>query len=315
MPLSHHFPFDPTYHYTLEMLMQVTAPPAPDGFTDFWQDTYRQTLAIDPQPTTRPIPCDDPNIDLREIEYTSLQGFRVGGWLLVRRDRPLRHGAVISHGYGGREAPDLNPAAAPDVVIFPCARGFHRSARPDLPASSTWHVIHGIASRDTYIHRFCVADLFAATTTLTQLYPNLEKLWYLGGSFGGGMGALTLPWEKRFNRGYIDIPSFGNYPFRMSVPCVGSGEPLRLYERRHGNTMNVLAWFDAATAASFCQTPTYVSAARFDPAVPPPGQFAIYNAIPAEKKLFVRQAAHFDFLGHADDDKAISKELIQWFGQ
>ncbi|MEZ5583004.1 MAG: hypothetical protein R3F37_09785 [Candidatus Competibacteraceae bacterium] len=32
----------------------------------------------------------------------------------------------------------------------------------------------------------------------------------------------------------------------------------------------------------------------FDPAVPPPGQYAIYNALAGHKDLFVLQAGHFE---------------------
>ncbi|MEZ5576382.1 MAG: hypothetical protein R3F44_12440 [Candidatus Competibacteraceae bacterium] len=38
----------------------------------------------------------------------------------------------------------------------------------------------------------------------------------------------------------------------------------------------------------------HVAAARFDPAVPPPGQFAVYNALAGPKELFVLRAGHFD---------------------
>lgn len=313
MSFPHPFPFDPTYGYALEMLRQVPAPSGPTDFAPFWRDTYERTLAVDPQPTMRPIPCDDPSIDLREVEYTSLGGFRVGGWIVARRDRELRSGAVVGHGYGGRDAPELYPPGSPDVAIFPCARGFHRSARPGLPSGSVRHVIHGIQSRDTYLHRFCVADLFAATSALLALHPELGDLRYLGGSFGGGMGALFLPWEPRITRGFLDIPSFGNHPLRLTLPCVGSGEAVRLYHNRRGGVMEVLRYFDAATAASFIQAPTLVAAALFDPAVPPPGQFAVYNAIPAEKRLFIRQAAHFDFSGSAEDDRQLREQLDAWF--
>jgi pimeloyl-ACP methyl ester carboxylesterase len=41
--------------------------------------------------------------------------------------------------------------------------------------------------------------------------------------------------------------------------------------------------------------PVHVAAARFDPVVPPPGQFAVYNALPGDRRLFVLDAGHFDY--------------------
>jgi hypothetical protein len=40
-----------------------------------------------------------------------------------------------------------------------------------LPATAAWHVIHGIASRDTYLHGRCAADLWAAQTACCRLLP------------------------------------------------------------------------------------------------------------------------------------------------
>ena len=35
----------------------------------------------------------------------------------------------------------------------------------------------------------------------------------------------------------------------------------------------------------------------------PPGQFAIYNAIPGPKRLIIRRAAHFEYEGAAGDER------------
>jgi cephalosporin-C deacetylase len=50
-----------------------------------------------------------------------------------------------------------------------------------------------------------------------------------------------------------------------------------------------------------------------DPAVPPPGQFAVYNGIAGEKRLFIHQAAHFEFPGQAEEGERLFAELQEWF--
>ncbi len=313
MTFKHDFPFDPTYGYTLETLLKVPAPPGPPDFAAFWQDTYTQTLAVPTNIARRPIAPAWPGYDLFEIEYDSLAG-RVGGWLSLPRDVKPKQLMVMGHGYGGREASGQFDHAQPTAMLCPCARGFHRSATPDVPATAAFHVLHGIESRETYIHRFNVAELWSAGSVLIELFPTAaENLVYFGSSFGGGLGTMMLPWDRRYKRAVLDIPSFGNIPLRLTLPCNGSGEALRLYHQRRGDVMPVMQYFDAATAARSIRKPTLVAAAKFDPAVAPPGQFAIYNAIQAEKKLFVRETGHFPFDGEAAQNERLNAAVRDWF--
>jgi len=221
---------------------------------------------------------------------------------------------VVGHGYGGRERPDDRVPGPAAVAIFPCARGFHRSKAAGIPGNATEHVVHGIASRETYIHRMCVADLWSAASALLAMYPHVaDCLDYQGGSFGGGTGAMAVAWDHRIRRAFLDVPSFGHHPLRVTLPCVGSGEAVRLLYQQRPQIMDVLKYFDSATAARHIRIPTLAACALFDPAVPPPGQFAVYNALAGEKALFVRPAAHFDYPEGASVDAAVFARMTEWF--
>jgi cephalosporin-C deacetylase len=73
-----------------------------------------------------------------------------------------------------------------------------------------------------------------------------------------------------------------------------------------------LQYFDSATAAAHTHIPVIVGAALFDPAVPPPGQFAVFNCLAGEKKLLVRQAAHFDWPAAAAEDQDVKHRAHDW---
>ena len=311
--MQHALPFDPTYGYSPDQLLKVPAPAGPPDFAAFWRRTHAQTLQIPLRLERRRIASPDARYDVFEVEFNSLDGVRVGGWVTIPADGKFDRAFVVGHGYGGRDAPDpglLPPAAA----IFPCARGFHRSARPDIPGDCFQHVLHGIASRETYVHRGCAAELWSAASALLELYPAAEsRLNYYGGSFGGGMGALMLPWDERFRRAFLDVPSFGHHPLRVTLPCVGSGKSVSEYFQGHPEVLDVLAYFDSATAARHTTTPVFVAAAVFDPAVPPPGQFAVYNALAGPKELFVRRAAHFAHRHEAAENRELTTRLQRWF--
>lgn len=311
---KHEFAFDPTYGHSESTLRAITPPAAPLGFAEFWQETYAAALSVDPAPTLRPVPSPRKGYEVFEIDYTGVNGFRVGGWLTRPiEEKPVR-GVVVGHGYGGREAPELFLPGQPAVVLFPCARGFHRSARPDLPGDAGKHVIHGIAHRDTYMHRYCVMDLFSAVSALLSLHPEMAgRVDYMGTSFGGGMGGLMLPWEKRVRRGYLGVPSFGHHPIRLTIPCVGSGESVRQTYLKNPAIAETLRYFDSAIASTFSRTPTMVGCALFDPAVPPPGQWAVYNALPCEKHVFIHQAEHFAWDGQPAEFRRLFREQECWF--
>lgn len=300
---AHDFAFDPTHGHDLESLLAVGVPESPPGFDAFWRGRYAEARGIDTAPRIGPLEEELEGVRVHAVSYTSAGGFRVGGWLTLPAEGPVTRGMVVLHGYGGRDAvePMLLPPGT--AAIWPCARGLGtRSLDADIPPSAEGHVLHGIASRESYVHGGCVADTWCAASALLELVPEVAgQLALFGGSFGGGVGALALPWDERFQCGLLMVPSFGNHPLRLTLPCTGSGEAVRAHHARHPEIRDVLGYFDAAVAATRVRIPVHVGAALFDPAVPPPGQFAVHNALAGPKELFVLTAGHFEYPGLAEE--------------
>ncbi len=314
MTYAHPFPYDPTYGYTLDTLLRVGAPPAPADFDAFWQETFAQAMRVPLRLTRRPIPAPRDDLLAWEVEFDAWGHQRIGAWVTCPKDRPIQRGLVVGHGYGGRTEPDWNPPGPPAAVIFPCARGLGRSQTPDLPNEAQGHVLVGIESPETYIHRGCCCDYWAAATALLELFPEAAgRLDYMGGSFGGGIGALMLPWDGRFGRAFLDVPSFGNHPLRLTLECKGSGKAVRQRYLEDPAILRTLAYHDAAVAAARIRIPTFIAAALFDPSVPPPGQFAVHNALTAPKALFVRQTGHFDIPEKPAENHRLFERLEDWF--
>lgn len=314
---THSFPLDPAYGYSLEQLFQIQAPVGPDNLKEFWEKTYCESRQIPLRIESRRIHCERRDLELYEMEFDSLGRRRIGAWMTVPRGNPPERGLVIGHGYGGREGPDFDLPGPECVAIFPCARGIGRSSAADLPCEPNEHVLNGIQSRETYIHRGSVADLWAAASALIELFPQTAKsLHYRGTSFGGGTGAMGMAWDQRFASAYFCVPSFGNHPLRVTLPCTGSGESVRQYYLKHPEVMEVLAYFDAASIARHIKIPVLCECALFDPAVPPPGQFSVYNALGCSKELIIRSAGHFDYLPLQGEEEARSRAIQDaWFRQ
>lgn len=288
----------------------------PADFDAFWAATFEEagSVALD-WTIRRSADWDSTEVEVYDVEYAGLLGNRIGGWLTKPRGEPVERGAVCTHGYGGRAAPELVLPMKNAAVIFPVCTGQpERSLHPGIPADPFRHVVHGIESRETYVHRFCAADVWRAASVLLQAVPEAARsLNYLGGSFGGGIGALALPWDARFHRAHLGVPSFGNHPVRLRLPCAGSGEAVRQLAGKCPEIRGVLAYFDAATAARRIRIPTHVAAARFDPAVPPAGQFSVYAALAGARELFELTAGHFSCPETSRQDRQLFTELESFF--
>ncbi|NLH82793.1 MAG: hypothetical protein GX458_18400 [Phyllobacteriaceae bacterium] len=292
---AHGYPFDPTCGLDLEGLLAVAPPEPPEGFADFWHARRARAVAVDPAPTlTNPRRVGD--LEVFDCAYRSTDGVAIGGWFVRPAGVEATRGLVVGHGYGGRDAPDLDMVFPGTAVLFPCLRGLSRSARPDLPSDPNRHVLHGIEDRDRWLIGGCVDDAWLAVSALLALAPaTAGRIGWSGVSFGGGIGALMLPWEDRVGRAELRLPTFGHHALRLRLPMVGSGAAIAAYEAAHGGVMATLRWHDAATAARFVRQPVLAVLALFDPAVPPPGQFAIFTALAAEKELVTIDAGHFDY--------------------
>jgi cephalosporin-C deacetylase len=157
--------------------------------------------------------------------------------------------------------------------------------------------------------------MWTAASALLEIVPDAAaNLFYAGGSFGGGIGAMAVAWESRFKKAQLGVPSFGNHPLRVTLPCVGSGESVRQRYLKDPSILDVLKYFDAATAATFIDIPVLFHCALFDPAVPPPGQFCVYNACKGPKELMVLEAAHFQGPNATKEGVASWKSMERWFG-
>ena len=175
-------------------------------------------------------------------------------------------------------------------------------------------MIHGIESRGTYIIRACVAAMWSSVSVLQQLCPKVgAHIGYTGESFGGGLGALALPWDSRFIKGHLTVPTFGHHPLRLQCQCQGSGEAVRLYRQKNPQVTQVLKFYDAATAATRIKIPMVIAPALFDPGVPPPGQWAVANAVQSSKHIHVLTAGHFAYPESGAEYQVLHEHLRTFF--
>lgn len=312
--INHPFNFDPSYGYTLEQLLAVRPPSPPEDFAEFWQNRYRNALSIHPHFNMGQCGTHA-GFNIFDIQYQSSDGFTIGGWLLEPEHQPVKQCIVVGHGYGGRDQPDYHFNIPETAFLFPCFRGISRSRSPRVSDQPHFHVLHDIDDPHRYVLGGCVDDLWLGVSLMQELYPRAaDKIAYMGISFGGGIGALAIPWDKRIGRAHLNVPTFGCQPLRLRLPTIGSGASVTGYVQRNGHIPATLAYYDAAIAATFAVQPIHIAAALFDPMVAPPGQFAIYNAWAGPKSLFVLDAGHFEYPRQALQNQQLLWSLQAFFG-
>jgi cephalosporin-C deacetylase len=320
-PINHPFSFDPTYGHSLEELLALKySESEPTGFVDFWLELKRKSdhtpLAI----STQEVPSPEPGFRLLKVFYSIYPDYRVGAWMICPTDlSKVRFGIVWGHGYGGREGPEWSKAAPDRIVIFPVAPGFHISAHSCIPLNdSSQHVLHGIDDKNAYVLGPCACALWRAVDVLQKFAPQpLEQFHYGGWSFGGGIGALMLPWEPRYTSAELGQPTFGNHSFRLQSECVGSGESVRRLFSSRPEIAQTLAFFDSANAARHLRIPVVFACATFDPVVPPPGQFSVASSHPGPKRVSVFLTGHFSYTheGSQTEERLLLKNLREIIGR
>jgi len=311
---AHGFPFDPTHGFSKEALLRVGAPDAPADFEAFWRDRYAAAMEIEPRPELRDTGTARNGWRIWKLSYRSTDRAEIRGWILTPERGGVRRGFVVGHGYGARTEADFHLPFEEAMLVFPCARGLGASVHETIPDQPEWHVLHGIEDRDRYVIGGCVEDIWHAVSVLLRVRPDLEgHIGYLGGSFGGGIGALALAWDDRIMRGHLNVPTFGNQPLRLQLASTGSAASVQKKWKRKPEVAATLAYYDAAAAARFIRQPMHCSCALFDPAVAPAGQFAVYNAIASEKRLFVLPAGHHEYAGQVERERELLREIHDFF--
>lgn len=314
--IPHAFPFDPTQGYDRTALLRVEPPEnEPSDFDAFWKNLRQQAEV---EPLNLAVSEEEPTVPgfrLCRLTYGIGRGFRCSAWLTFPKDiRGVRRGIIASHGYGGRSLVEPCFYRPEFVVVLPVAPGFDISADPRLPfQDANRHVVVGIESPETYILGLCAAAVWKSLDAAqTAIGRTLERWHYFGWSFGGGIGALSLPWDPRVQSAEMGQPTFGHHPLRLRQPSTGSSHAVRERFLQDPGIMRTLAYFDAATAIQRLTAPVAFACALFDPAVTPSGQFAVANAHRGPKRITPFLTGHFEWVGpHFTEERNAHHQAVR----
>lgn len=298
-----------TISYTKEELLKIKGDKPVDGFQDFWKAQYASARAWNGKYHVEDeLWSPVPGCRIYKVRFTSIDGFSIGMWI----SRPVESigGSLVAHGYGNVSMPPVT-AHTDRTIVHPCVRGLGLSQCKEIPWRLDAHAGYGFDEPNRYVLVGGVRDLWIALTIMIDMFPDTaDNVVCRGGSLGGGMGALAIPWDERIHYGDLNVPTLGgrivlDYPVAPHTP--GNTRKEKALASEAG--MRIIDLCNASAAAQFIRVPTLITPALSDHSVPPPGQFAVANSIPEEYRILrIREVGH---ASPTEADTALEEELAE----
>lgn len=118
----HNYPFDPAYGHEFDRAASHHRAEEPADFAPFWRDRYARARSVAVAPVSCELSSPQPQTRVFAVEFTSLDGVRIGGWLPGPALSQLER--AVGYRHGGRDEPDFHlPVRGATALIFPlCTR-------------------------------------------------------------------------------------------------------------------------------------------------------------------------------------------------
>ena len=270
----------------------------PPGFLEFWADTAAELAEIAPNTLIESTPAPDDSLQLHRLEYTSLAGVRIRGYLLrpiAGRRRPL---VVHAHGYEDRYELQTNWARRGINVLGFDARGFGRSAS-GVDVSEEGYLLTGVESPRASILRGAVADFLQSVRVARELLgDDLGTLGYYGFSFGGALALMAAAIGSDADFLILGQPTFGWNEERQRLASGGSAlqvkEYVEKYRWRLDSVTATLRYFDTLHFAPLVSAPALVGVGLDDDVVPSRTVLAIVNHMRCPLEIRLLPVSHSD---------------------
>lgn len=298
-----------TCGYTKEQLLAVKGEEPVQGFEEFWRKQYERATSCKLDYTVEgEVWSPYPDIRIYRVSFIACDGFKIGMW--VSRPEKSYGGQIITQGYGNVVKPFVSKEL-PLTTAMPCVPGLGISMCKEIPWQVQHHAAYGFEDPEKYVLVAGIRNIWTCISILIDMFPDVkDNISCFGGSLGGGMGALAIPWDPRIKAAELSVPTLGGRIMLEYLRNPTDPSYVRATKAMESEAnMRTFDLCNAASAARFIRVPVLVTPALSDNNVPPPGQFAVANSIPEEYRyLRLREIGH----GYPSEaDIELDKELQQ----
>ena len=276
------------------MRARLTRPP---DFWSFWAETRAELGEVPPDISREPFLTQDPALLFEKLDFDSLGGVRITGYVIQWRDDVERPLVVHGHGYGSGLDFMWHWARRGVNVLGVEVRGYGRSKRA-LPEQSPYgYILTGIESPEKHVLRGAVCDYARGVAVGSELLGSRTSCTVLqGASFAGGLAVMVEGLFGIADLLVVSVPSLGWVEGRRALASAGSGFEIRRYlEERpelEEDVMNVLSYFDSMNFAPEVHCPTLVGVGLADRVVPAAVVYAIAEHLAGPYEVMTWPASH-----------------------
>lgn len=302
-----------------EQLKEYTgSTPRPADFDAYWERALKEMHAVDPQVELIPAAFQSPVADCFDMYFTGTKGARIYAKLLIPKNRTAPGPAVLQfHGYCGSSgdwSQYLVYAASGFVVAAMDVRGQGGKSEDVGGVKGTTQngsIIRGLSDHeDNLLFR----QNFLDTALLAKIVMDMDlvdetRVGAFGGSQGGGLTLACAALEPRIKRIAPRVPFLCDYKrvWEMDLAKNAYGELkdyFRKFDPRHEHEDEIftrLGYIDVQFLAPRIKADTIFFTGLMDEVCPPSTQFAAYNKMTCNKKMYIySDFAHEDFPDASD---------------
>lgn len=302
----------------------------PPDFATYWKGEQARLAQkpLDAKKTRLDAFCTD-GFETYKLSFAGVGEKRVWGFLIVpqaAKQKPLPllitvPGAGPAMAELGTKSERYADRVSLVLNVHPYEPAYDRKGQEKLYAAQNSkcakkygggdYAVAGVArNREEYFFHDAILGIDRAITWASKL-PEVDasRIWYWGGSQGGGMGIALTALNPAIRKAVYLVPAITDVAgYRNGHQ---SGWPLPIERMKAAadkkNAEANLAYYDAANFARLIKVPVRVAVGLSDTTCPPPCVYAAYNAIGSEDKA-IRQGLG---MGHGTT-KEIIKELRAW---
>jgi cephalosporin-C deacetylase len=301
-----------------ELLKWQGRNPCPADHEAYWSRALAELKTVDPAPDFRPAAFNCSFADCYDLYFTGVRNARIHVKFLRPKKIEGKLPAVFMfHGYSGNvgDWSRLLPYAAAGMVVAAMdSRGQGGLSEDTGGVKGTTlrgHIVRGLDDDpDNLLFRHIFLDT-AQLVRLVSALPDVDRdrMGAFGGSQGGGLTIACAALSPEIRRAVTSSPFLSDYRRVWEMDLAkGAYEELKDYFRRFDprhekeeETFTRLGYIDVQFLAPRIRAEVIMHTGLMDTTCPPSSQFAAYNKISSEKKVyFYHDFGHEDLPGSHD---------------
>ncbi|MDR1470273.1 MAG: acetylxylan esterase [Spirochaetaceae bacterium] len=293
--------------------------PRPKDHDAYWERALEELDAVRPEVALKPAAFTCSFADCFDLSFTGVRGARIHAKYVRPKKIAGTIPAVVSfHGYSG-SAGDWSqflPFAAEGIAVAAIDVRGQGGSSEDTGNAVRGNTLQGqiIRGLDDEPDNLLMRHIFLDTAQVVRVVAAFDeidenRLGATGGSQGGGLTIACAALEPRIKRAFVRYPFLSDYKRVWELDLAKDAyTELQIYFKRFDprheradESFTRLGYIDVQFLAPRIKADFVMLTGLMDTVCPPSSQFAAYNKITANKRVFFYHDFGHEYLPDSDD--------------